>query len=482
MAGLPRVSDFISQSTFEDARREPARPVLPADALGHEELAATLLDRVRLLPPGAVIALQGGWGQGKTDVLARAALRTWTEQVPGFANEAVWINPWQYGTPDLLTPLVLALGRRARELAGQGRQLDMARVRDNLLTVVRAGLSFGMKAATVSVPWIQPLALPAGAAVDTLLGETEKALKAWLDSDRPTVALDPVAGMGHAFKRVVEELLTPEEREAGGRLLICVDDLDRCMPDRQVALLQALCFLTSAGAPASFVVAVDPTLARQAVLAHYRSTQFDPDRYLDKMFHLRLSLPARNADAIQDLITGRLRAELLLPGATAPTTGLDLLARAFGEGARRIPETVGGALPVRDLRNPRVVIRIAAKLEILAQTELEKAAKGRPRLGQLGAEDLRLLLVWLGIAERWPEVRAVFQDAGDQFEAVYTEVRNRFKPDVNARAGSAAVQRLPTYDEAPELGQIFSSAFVGNPKEVCVRLRKLDDALIGAGL
>lgn len=473
MAGLPPVADFISQSTFEQSRDPSGPSPLPRDALGHEALSRTLLDRVRLLPPGAVIALQAGWGEGKTDVLARAALRTWQAQVPGFANEAIWINPWQYGTPDLLSPLVLALLRRGKELEKK-RKLDLNKLRDNLMVVARAGVSYGLKAASVTVPAV--------AFAEASMLEAEKFLRGLLEADKPPAALDPVAGMAQAFRQAVDTLLSPEEREAGGRLLVCVDDLDRCMPDRQVALLQALCFLTSAGAPASFVVALDPTLARQAVLTHYRSAEFDPDRYLDKMFHLRLNLPARTPEAVSALLQARLDEQILLPGAVEGTTGTRLLRDAFGSQGERLHQEAGAALVVRELRNPRILTRLVSKLLILAQSEL---AAPQRQLGGLSAEDLRWLVLWTAMAERWPGVRAVFQGAGRSWAFVLDDVRQRYVGTKLGRAEPgrvADIERLPQPGEAPELVQIFAHTQQANRDHLGGLLQRIDRALVAAGL
>ena len=54
------------------------------------------------------------------------------------------------------------------------------------------------------------------------------------DSSQPDP--DPVAVMGERFRTLIEELLKAHANRTD-RMLVCVDDLDRCLPDRQVALL-----------------------------------------------------------------------------------------------------------------------------------------------------------------------------------------------------------------------------------------------------
>ena len=62
------MNDFVSQGTLDTGLD------LPPDALGHDDLARAIIYKAVHLPPGSVIAVQGSWGRGKTDVLARVAV------------------------------------------------------------------------------------------------------------------------------------------------------------------------------------------------------------------------------------------------------------------------------------------------------------------------------------------------------------------------------------------------------------------------
>ena len=69
------MTDFISQATLDSLK-------LSRDVLWHEDMANSILEKAPYLPPGAVIAVQGPWGRGKTDVLARIAKKSLTENRP----------------------------------------------------------------------------------------------------------------------------------------------------------------------------------------------------------------------------------------------------------------------------------------------------------------------------------------------------------------------------------------------------------------
>lgn len=81
--------DFVSQSSFE------AGLELPEDSLGHDALAKSILWSISHLAPGAVLGIQGPWGRGKTDVLARVAQATYGQDTcpKELARKAIWVNP-----------------------------------------------------------------------------------------------------------------------------------------------------------------------------------------------------------------------------------------------------------------------------------------------------------------------------------------------------------------------------------------------------
>jgi hypothetical protein len=77
---------------------------------------------------------------------------------------------------------------------------------------------------------------------------------------RVGVDLDPVEAMAGRFRELVDEYLALLDRK--GALFVCIDDVDRCLPDHQIAMLEAIHFLTAAGARAYFLVALDPRLVQ----------------------------------------------------------------------------------------------------------------------------------------------------------------------------------------------------------------------------
>lgn len=458
------MNDFVSQGTLDTGLD------LPPDALGHDDLARAIIHKAVHLPPGSVIAVQGSWGRGKTDVLARVAVAVRDPKAHKLPNdvacEVIWINPWQYGTPDLLTPLVVGLLQRIPRERRSGNQA----LRKAAETIIRAGINFGLKLGALAIP-AAPLLDLAADPLDKLIGGLFSAVDMQESPDALPDA-DPVAVMGERFKVLVEGLVSTRRMQAGARVIVCVDDLDRCLPDRQVALLEAIRFLISSDAPATFLIALDPTLARQAIITHYKTDAFDPDRYLDKMFHLRVNLPAVE-ERVEKLVADHLAREVRAGGASVRLDRLVLLLLGK-EGPAALCRAARHAFFVPDLSSPRVMRRVFDRLYLLAL-----GAETGDRLALRSDDDFVMLLLWLGVVERWPDVRSAIQDGGPhRFSERLTQLTNTHRTLDTKPSGIAALDRLPKPGAAPDLHEVLKRI----KSDQVVVLREIDQALVRAGL
>lgn len=466
------MADFISQGSI-DAGLTPDE-----DALGHEPLARAIIAKAAYLRPGTVMAIQGSWGHGKTDVLCRiVAIARDAEKHglrKGLIADALWVNPWQYGTPDLLTPLVLSLLHR---LPPEKKKNDK-RLRCIVETLLRAGLNFGIKA--ISTAAGAPILGLAADAVDRIVGGLFSAAGIHAEADVPDP--DPVASMAERFKELVDHVLAEKGTQQDARLLICVDDLDRCLPDRQVALLEAIRFLISSGAAATFLIALDPTLARQAILTHYGTREFDPDRYIDKMFDLRVNLPALGVK-VSALVQHHLnRSQNTLGAVVKVGEGLKFI---FGDNTEKLPEAALEAFEAPDLANPRVIRRIFDRLYLLSAIRIGSEQSSLFLDDKKGP---RAALAWMGIVERWPQVRRAIQSVNpdEMVEVLENYLRgasgkiqsDKEKEAYETYTSFAALHGLQDAKSDPSLTATLKVILNSDP-DLATRL---DLALIEAGL
>jgi hypothetical protein len=453
------------------------------DALGHDVVAQAVAGHITGLPPGSVISVQGPWGRGKTDVVTRVFdLYSQDPRAP----EPLWIDPWRYGRPDLIRPVVVALLDRMRNK----RPENGDRFRKAAASLLHASNAMLFKAVEVFVPF-GAIAGAAQPSVDKLIDD----VLTRDDQQQPDADADPVHEMAVRFYELVDEVLAQENRAArpgqdqadrlGKPLLICVDDLDRCLPDHQIAMLEAIHFLTSAGANCSFLVALDPVLVRQAAITHYRTDGFDSNQYLDKLFHLRVNLTALQPGRIGELVDVELAAPASRDGAHVPAT---VLLEGLGAEPAAVKASFETVFYVPELTNPRLVHRVFERLCLAAAAN---AGHDHPGLrDQAGLGDL---VAWCAVAERWPQVRQMLQASPEQnWMANLTAICNLYgiwgAADKLSAADKASrlekarsiTGELPGRDRAPNLGEFISTRILRSYHPE--RLKMFDDILVSFGL
>ena len=362
-----------------------------SDLLNHDSYARSLLRRISLLRDGATVAICAPWGRGKTDVLARVhriASHQSDDAESTFA-QVIAVNPWRYAQHDLLTPLVLELLSKRDNT----RRTSKAAVWKAARTVIAGGMAIGMRATPTLIPGgklIQSLADDAKEIVDGLLEAVEA-------QDQPArIDPDPVASLGLRFRELVDAAL--ESNRPTDRVLICIDDMDRCLPGRQVALLEALHFLRAADARAIFLVAVDPSLLRRAVAAHYGSTAFDSDAYIEKIVDYTQDLPPLDSSATQAVVGYWLEQPILAKTGTGSIR--EWMKDRWGQDGLSVFSQLQQMTWSHDLVNPRVMSRMFYRLRMLTLEDV------KPESLELASYETRnRLAIWLAATQRWPETR-----------------------------------------------------------------------------
>jgi hypothetical protein len=434
------------------------------DALKHDELAAAIAGHIISLPPGSVISVQGSWGRGKTDVLTRV----FDLFEAGEGPAPVWIDPWQYGRPDLIQPVIVELLKRTRD-----RAWDKEWLRTTAATLLHASNAMIFKAVSVFVPF--------GSIVDAAQQPVDKLIDRALDAgdDQSSTDADPVHEMAVRFRELVDVVLSPRNPawESDKPLLVCVDDLDRCLPDHQIAMLEAIHFLTSAGANCTFLVALDPVLVQQAAFTHYRTEALDINQYLDKLFQLRVNLTALRPAQIEELVAAEFSAQVV----AVLRDGLDA-----GPGAVRA--AFSKAFFVPELANPRLVHRTFQRLRLVAAANVRAGHADLRDPDALGA-----LVAWCAVAERWPQLRQLLQASPpEQWQVNIGAVCGYYgywdgssaEADERAKAGllddaASITSRLPGRIKQPDLGSFLSDQILPG---MLTAVQRIDVILVSFGL
>lgn len=125
----------------------------------------------------------------------------------------------------------------------------------------------------------------AGSILELFTGRNIEAVIRNLKSDNPFIELEKEKNL----EKNIEDFFTEILVERGNRLIIFVDELDRCKPSYAVQLLERVKHYLCDDR-ISFVFAVNLE-ELQHTIKHFYGETFDACRYLDRFFNMRISLP-----------------------------------------------------------------------------------------------------------------------------------------------------------------------------------------------
>lgn len=368
-----------------------------ADLLGFGVVAATVVSLVRdeRLDP-VTVGVFSPWGGGKSTVLH--LVDTELKRYP--RNHVVRVNPWQYDdfvdvrerlVSDILAQLPADEPGRKEKLAKLVRRVRWTSVARTL----------GMSALAGAV---NPM--------DLLESLT-------LKEDEPERLLD-MSG----FRKDFADFIKSDDAHDRVRVVVLVDDLDRCLPPATVAVMEALKLFLSVP-KMSFVLAVDHSLIRSSLQASEQASGRSEfaDRYLEKIVQVPISLPVLSqSDAVTYV------ALLLLQRILNDDPGAFESVRAQVEGRRS-----EGLLPALD-----PTIREVADNDVLPIAEqvvhgLKSDSWSSPRAIK------RFLNAW-GVRVRIAHERGVTLDSSVSLKLMILE--ERYPQDFRVLAETAPEDRL----------------------------------------
>ena len=228
----------------------------------------TGLDRDEL---PATVGVYGGWGSGKTSFMSQ--LDKLLEGEGG--APAVWFEAWKYDrTEDVRSALIFKI---LGDIESQSRDTVKKKAADVMTKGAELALAFASRVTVAGVN----IKLPT-------VGELTKSSKSGL------TAIDTFS---QEFASAVDDYLKASRKD---RLMVFVDDLDRCLPGNVILVLEALkLFLESARCV--FVIGLDRRVVEAAVEAHYGTGIGSFGReYVDKLIRYPFELPTPR---LQDLRT-----------------------------------------------------------------------------------------------------------------------------------------------------------------------------------
>jgi hypothetical protein len=243
-----------------------------ADLLGFEDIAAPVIQAVQRprLDPVA-IGVHGDWGCGKSTIL----------EIVGDALDktdgvlVIRTRPWEYDpTIDSRATLI---GEVLEALAAHAS-------RDATLT---GALKDKFSALRKRIQWTKAITLASKSAMTMTLPSIDGLIGLF---GEPEAAADPTM---QGFRTEFESLMK-EELQDIKRVVVLVDDLDRCLPETVVATLEAIKLFLSVEKMA-FVVAADLRLVRLAIAQRFDGSRAGTQmakEYVEKIIQIPIDVPA----------------------------------------------------------------------------------------------------------------------------------------------------------------------------------------------
>jgi hypothetical protein len=236
--------------------------------LGFAEYAEALCDAIRGgLPPQFTVGIYGAWGSGKTSLL-----RAMEKELSSDSNVIiVFFDAWRYErTESVVVPLLYAVYSALK--ASTARRATEA---------VKRGLTSLVDSMTLQIG---------------VAGVSLKDLRRGLIGGSDLDALDT------AFAKPFAELQAIGAALEGRRVVVLIDDLDRCSPGKVVTLLEALNLVLDIRG-FIFVLALDYDVLTRAV--HEKFPYAEGSVFIEKMVQVPFRVPRLNLegdDALPDLV------------------------------------------------------------------------------------------------------------------------------------------------------------------------------------
>jgi hypothetical protein len=333
-----------------------------------------------------VYGLLGPWGSGKTSVQKLLATRFRKDlkdrNTDPWLYVPVWLDAWRYENQDnMIFPLLHAFRQsRTEELVGKSTSEDagfLQGLRDVAAASAVAVLDLGLRAVTKKAFGEAMKLKDVKEHVEDVINrpdEIEQLLSTWVTQ---------VEGLRHKYQSFIvnyaEEIATNMNVLAANvRFVVFVDDLDRCLPNVAVGVLESIKnHLAVSGC--IYILGINPQVIQRGIRAKYAGLDISGREYLEKILNYSFVVPVPDRQALTGFGAKRLN-DLLID-------------QQERDKHRAALEEFGAALSAHGFNNPRKIKRILNSYLLFLATE--------PSPGHFDMGYITRLIV---LAEYYPEL------------------------------------------------------------------------------
>jgi formylglycine-generating enzyme required for sulfatase activity len=286
------------------------------DRFDFRDYAEVLAERARKAEPPLTIGLYGSWGSGKTSLM-----RLIEDEMQEI--ESIWINVWQLSNQEEVWQAFLQAlfnqvnrkfpwwqriqwGKLLRELAVNSYRIVIVIIPIILDVLIGDPYASGGNETNnqISITPVGPLT-SLGLALWLLVKPVFESYREVVDFDLKSVLkygsykeqITELMKLQNDFAVMVEDLVGED-----GRLVVFIDDLDRCTPDKIPDLLEAIKLFTTTP-KCVYVLGLDHDIVRQGIFKKYRfEDKREAEEYLEKIVQVPFHLPPLDEGKIEIFI------------------------------------------------------------------------------------------------------------------------------------------------------------------------------------
>jgi len=245
-------------------------------------LSKTISNIIRNSIPHFTIGIYGEWGTGKT-TLMKSIERNLSENQENSAQSflPIWFNAWKYEREDGLATISL--------LKTVGYVMANHEIYDSLSKTIFKGLTI------VGKDMIQQIAMQAVSKTQQVADEEIEVKMDYLNK----LYRDSVYYEG--LDKIKKEMETIRGEKGDYRVVIFIDDLDRCSPVKALEVLESIkLFLDIEGFV--FVIGLSHKTVTELISKAYNSTGVKGEDYIKKIIQIPIKIPSWSKESIIDLI------------------------------------------------------------------------------------------------------------------------------------------------------------------------------------
>jgi predicted KAP-like P-loop ATPase len=248
------------------------KPILDLD-----RYCDTVVNLIKSSEPRFSIGIYGEWGTGKTTMMRIIERKLEIEK----EVVTVWFNAWRYEREDQFA--LIALMKTIAYAIG-----DLSDYQEVKKVLLR-GLGIIGKDILRNVA-LKYVMTEKG--IDELETNLIPKMELLSEVDRDTIYFDGVKKIEDEMKKIVQ---------GKKRIVVFVDDLDRCSPKTALEVFESIkVFLSMAGF--IYVVGLSHETISKLISAHYKDSDIKGEHYIRKIIQIPIILPEWNPSDIQQLV------------------------------------------------------------------------------------------------------------------------------------------------------------------------------------